>query len=468
MLEKNKCFFGILKKFKKKTALIIENGEQISYNQLLSYSTKLEKILTNNKNLVFLLGQNNLETITGYISFVNKGYAVFLIDYRINQVFLKKLINLYKPNLIFTPKKIFELNKFYKSKLNFKSYILLQKRININHNINKDLMLLMSTSGSTGSPKLVRQSYQNLKSNIDAIIKYLKIKGSDTTITSLPISYVYGLSVINTHLIRGATVVLTNKSMIEKNFWQILKKFKVNNFAGVPYNYSIIDKIFKNKLPNTLKYSTQAGGKMDKKLLKKILLNYKKNKIKFIQMYGAAEATSRMSYLNWNDSFKRIGSIGKVIPGGKFHLIDSKGKKIIKPFQKGELVYEGKNVFMGYAEKLKDLNLPDLNNGRLYTGDIAYMDKDKFYYVEGRKNRYAKIFGLRINLSDLENILHKKGLNSMMKEIDQNKICIYVKEISKIKKHLQYLSKITSINQNVFVVKKMSKNNLTFNYKYKI
>ena len=196
---------------------------------------------------------------------------------------------------------------------------------------------------------------------------------------------------------------------------------------------------------------------MDKKLLKKILLNYKKNKIKFIQMYGAAEATSRMSYLNWNDSFKRIGSIGKVIPGGKFHLIDSKGKKIIKPFQKGELVYEGKNVFMGYAEKLKDLNLPDLNNGRLYTGDIAYMDKDKFYYVEGRKNRYAKIFGLRINLSDLENILHKKGLNSMMKEIDQNKICIYVKEISKIKKHLQYLSKITSINQNVFVVKKMSK-----------
>ena len=101
-------------------------------------------------------------------------------------------------------------------------------------------------------------------------------------------------------------------------------------------------------------------------------------------------------------------------------------------------------------------------------GDIAYMDKEKFYYVEGRKNRYAKIFGLRINLSELENILHKKGLNSMMKEIDQNKICIYVKEISKIKKHLQYLSKITSINQNVFVVKKMSKNNLTFNYKYKI
>ena len=97
---------------------------------------------------------------------------------------------------------------------------------------------------------------------------------------------------------------------------------------------------------------------------------------------------------------------------------------------------------MGYAEKLKDLKLPDLNNGRLYTGDIAYMDKEKFYYVEGRKNRYAKIFGLRINLSELENILHKKGLNSMMKEIDQNKICIYVKEISKIKKHLQYLSKV--------------------------
>ena len=96
MLKKNKSFFGILKRFKKKTALINENGEKISFNRLFNYSTKFDKILPNNKNLVFLLGQNNFETITGYISFVNKGYAVFLIDYRINQVFLKKLINLYK------------------------------------------------------------------------------------------------------------------------------------------------------------------------------------------------------------------------------------------------------------------------------------------------------------------------------------------------------------------------------------
>ena len=105
-------------------------------------------------------------------------------------------------------------------------------------------MLLMSTSGSTGSPKLVKQSYQNISINCQSIIKYLKIKSRDITITTLPISYVYGLSVVNTHLLSGAQIVLTNRSMVENNFWKLIKKFKVNNFSGVPYNYSIIEKIF--------------------------------------------------------------------------------------------------------------------------------------------------------------------------------------------------------------------------------
>ena len=111
----------------------------------------------------------------------------------------------------------------------------------LDYNIDKDLMLLMFTSGSTGSPKLVKQSYQNILINSQSIIKYLKIKSKDN-ITTLPISYVYGLSVINTHLLSGAQIVLTNRSMVENNFWKSIRKFKVNNFSGVLYNYSIIEK----------------------------------------------------------------------------------------------------------------------------------------------------------------------------------------------------------------------------------
>ena len=326
-------------------------------------------------------------------------------------------------------------------------------------------MLLMSTSGTTGSPKFVRQSYLNVNSNTKKIINYLNIKTKDITITSLPISYVYGLSVINTHLQVGATIVLTNYSMVEKKFWELIKNYNVNNFSGVPYNYSIIEKISKKGLPNSLKYTTQAGGKMNQVLLKKIIDIYKKNKIKLIQMYGAAEATSRMSYLKWKFVEKKIGSIGKPIPGGSFHLINNRGKKISK---KGELVYQGKNVSMGYAEKLKDLSLPDSNKGTLNTGDIAYVDSDGFYYIEGRKNRYVKIYGIRVNLSELETILSRIGIDVIMREGVENRINTYFKNSSKIKEGIKYISKITSINLNVFVSKILSKKNLTNNLKYKI
>ena len=172
-----------------------------------------------------------------------------------------------------------------------------------------------------------------------------------------------------------------------------------------------------------------------------------------------------MSYLKWNYAKKKIGSIGKSIPGGKFYLIDKNGNKNKK---KGELVYQGKNVCMGYAENLNDLSLPDLNKGTLKTGDIAQIDDDGFYYVEGRNNRYVKVYGNRVNLSELETILLKKGIDAIMKEGEENKINVYFKNSIQIKEGIKYISKITSINQNVFINKILSRKNLTNNFKYKI
>tara|TARA_B100000408_G_scaffold133706_1_gene121061 strand:- start:523 stop:1650 length:1128 start_codon:yes stop_codon:yes gene_type:complete len=374
----------------------------------------------------------------------------------------------YKPSYIFCEKNKIRNDNLYKSILKYKSYILFERKKNEENVLNKDLMLLMSTSGTTGSPKFVRQSYLNVLSNTKKIIKYLNIKSQDITITSLPISYVYGLSVINTHLLAGATIVLTNRSMVEKKFWDLIATFKVNNFSGVPYNYSIIEKISKKGLPSSLKYTTQAGGKMNRILIKNIINIYKKHEIKLIQMYGAAEATSRMSYLNWKYADKKIGSIGKPIPGGSFYLIDKKEKKFKKKFKKGELVYQGKNVCMGYAESLRDLSLPDLNKGLLKTGDIAYKDNNGFYFIVGRKNRYTKIYGIRVDLSELESILSKRDIDVIMKEGDENKIEVYSKNSLKIKEGIKYISKVTSLNANIFITKILSKKNLTNNFKYKL
>ena len=468
MYQKTNFFYNQLKKHKKKNALILEIGKIITYENLLKKTKLLSKSINKKKTLIFLLGQNNLETITAYISFVDDGHVVALIDYRINNVLLKNLIEVYKPRIIFCEKNKLKYFTQYKKKFSFKNYFGYEKKFNNEVSLHKDLVLLLSTSGSTGSPKFVRLSYLNLINNTKSIIKYLNISSKDRSITSLPFTYVYGLSVINTHLLSGSSIVLSNRSITEKEFWMSINKYKVNNIAGVPYSYSIFERFFKKNIPKSLKYTTQAGGKMNNKLIKNLLQIYKKNKIKLIQMYGAAEATARMSYLKYEFAKKKIGSIGKPIPGGKFQIISSK-KKVINTFKKkGELVYRGKNVSMGYATNYKDLSLPDLNHGILKTGDIAYKDKDGFYYIVGRKNRYVKIFGIRVDLSELEDILFKKGIDSIMKDAGENKINIYFKSLLNSQNHVNFLSEITNINKNVFVVKKLKKKNLNKNYKFKI
>jgi len=459
--------FKKLESFKNKIALISDNSHKLTYSELVQNINNFIRYLEDKKKLVFLLGQNNFETIIGYLSFIKKGYTVVFLDFKINDFFLKKLISIYKPDYIFSEKHKLKNPKLFVYVLEQNSYRLYKKKFTKELPLNKDLMLMMTTSGSTGSPKFVRQSYENVESNTESIIKYLNIKKSDVTITSLPISYVYGLSIINTHLFKGSTIIMTNISIFEKIFWNLVNKYKVSSFGGVPFQYNIIEKIFRKSVPRSLKYTTQAGGKMNHLLLKNIINIYKKNKIKFIQMYGAAEATSRMSYLKWRDS-KKLGSIGKPIPGGKFYIIGKNGKKINKIYQKGELVFEGKNVCMGYAESLKDLSLPNVNKGLLKTRDIAYKDSQGFYYVEGRKDRYAKIYGARVNLSELEEILLKKGVDVIMKEGGENQIYSYFKNLKDLKKGIKFISRLTFINPKVFQGKILLMKNLMKNYKYKI
>ena len=211
MYQKTNFFYNQLKKHKKK-ALILENGKIITYENLLKKTKLLSKSI-NKKTLIFLLGQNNLETITAYISFVDDGHVVALIDYRINNVLLKNLIEVYKPRIIFCEKNKLKYFTQYKKKFSFKNYFGYEKKFNNEVSLHKDLVLLLSTSGSTGSPKFVRLSYLNLINNTKSIIKYLNISSKDRSITSLPFTYVYGLSVINTHLLSGSSIVLSNRRL---------------------------------------------------------------------------------------------------------------------------------------------------------------------------------------------------------------------------------------------------------------
>ncbi len=452
-------------KYKKNNALILENEEIISYNELIK---KIEDFSKNIKqrSLIFLLCKNSFESIVGYLGSIKANCVISLIDEKISNESLIKLINKYYPDFIFFDKKRLNNLDNFSTSYTFKSFELLKAKKKIKKKLNDNLALLISTSGSTGSSKLVRQSFNNLNHNTNSIIKYLNISQKDIAITTLPMSYVYGLSIINTHLKQGASIVLNNKSVIEKEFWTRLQNKRITNFGGVPYTYSILEKIkLKNFNLSSLKYTTQAGGKISKETTKRILKEYNLLGIKLYLMYGAAEATARMSYLPWKNIKQKIQSIGKAIPGGRFYLENLEGKIIKKNNTHGELIYKGNNVCMGYAENLDDLNKGDDNKGTLKTGDIAYKDKDNFYYLVGRKDRYIKIHGMRVNLQELEDIILNFGFENICMQEKENMINVFIKnnfELEKLKKHI---ISVTKIHPSVFIFKIVKNFPLNKNYK---
>ena len=312
---------------------------------------------------------------------------------------------------------------------------------------------MLSTSGSTGSKKFVRLSYENINDNTKNIVRYLNIKEDHRTVTTMPPHYTYGLSIINTHLYTGASIFVTNTKAVEKNFWKFFKEQKITSFGGVPYFYEIIKKLNFNKMHFTnLKYFTQAGGALRKDLIEYFLTYSEKNKKEFVVMYGQAEATARMTYLPYKMLKKKIGSVGKAIAGGKIHLLSDNSKND----KKGEIIYGGKNVSLGYAKSFKDLIKGDQNKGILKTGDLATKDSDGYLYITGRKSRDIKLFGHRVSLDEVERILYKKGYNCRCCGFD-NKVTIFHTDSSYNGEILKYISKQTNIYLDCFTLKHIKK-----------
>ena len=331
----------------------------------------------------------------------------------------------------------------------------MKNEINKKKKLNKNLCVLLSTSGSMGSIKFVKLSKKNLKSNTDSIINYLKINYKDSAITNLPISYSYMLSIINTHFEVGGSIVISKYSLIEKKFWEILKSNKVTSFNGVPYTYEMLIKIgLKNIKIKTLKYLTQAGGKLEKNKLKEVINFCKRNNIKFFSMYGQTEASPRISYLKPEFSKKKIGSIGKGLSGNKVYVINNNGKKILKPYVTGEIINEGKNVFMGYSKNYNDLSKLNEKNYKLKTGDLGFFDKDGFFFITGRVSRIAKIFGNRIDLGDLESLMSQKSYKVVCLS-DNKKIFIFIEKNYNKTNLINTISKITNLNINSFELIKL-------------
>lgn len=420
-----------LRKYYSNTAVVSSDGQSITYAELES-TTHIDVT----RGLVFCLCSNTLSSLIGYLTCIQSNLPVVMLDASKPKDVIDSLIATYSPEYIWNGK--------------------LESTGLKGGKIHKDLAMCLTTSGSTGSPKFVRLSADNILSNAESIAKYLQIDENERPITTLPLYYSYGLSVINSHLISGATILLTDVTYAQRDFWTFMKEQKATSIAGVPYTYEILKRLrfFRMDLPY-LKTMTQAGGKLNKDIAKEYIGFAVENGKKFFVMYGQTEATARMSYLPWEVAQDRYASIGIPIPGGEFALINSSGEIINEPNTDGELVYKGTNVSLGYAECRDDLAKGDENNGVLHTGDVARRDSDGFYYITGRLKRFVKIWGNRCNLDAVEQLVKGITVSCACVGVD-DKITVFVTEPGLEEQILGLLAEKTGLNNRAFEVRCIS------------
>jgi long-chain acyl-CoA synthetase len=389
--------------FQDNVAVIEANGQKWSFKKLANAINRLKDQIREPRSLIFILTENNIESLVGYLFAIEFDYVPLLINAETNHGLLKELIALYQPNYLFMPEGIdFNHDQYVQDDNGYRTYKLLRQTTWLKHDLHPELALLLSTSGSTGNPKMIRLSKANLESNMKAIDNYLILTESDRSITTLPMNYTYGLSIINSHLYAGASIILTDTSIVDKHFWQLFDEYKPTSLNGVPYTYQLLKRLLKPHHLSSLRYMTQAGGRLGGSLQEYFATFTKEHHVNFFVMYGQTEATARMAYLSPNRAFDKLDSIGQAIPGGRFELVSEDGTLITSPHVLGELIYYGPNVSMGYAQSLVDLSLGDQWSGRLATGDLAIIDEEGFYFIQGRKNRYVKVYGVRVNLDDVE------------------------------------------------------------------
>ena len=394
--------------YKDKIAIISDTGERLTYSELRERVSTRAKELERGV-LQFCMCRNTVDSIVEYLACLEAGAPVVLLDATKDAETIENLRQIYRPG---------------------------------ETKCHADLAVCLTTSGSTGSPKLVRLTLKNILANAESIAEYLHIDSNERPITMLPIYYSYGLSIINSHLLKGATILLTDKTYAQREFWNFLREYEATSMSGVPYTWEMLRRLrfMRMDLPS-VKTMTQAGGKLNADIALEYIRWAKSVGKQFIVMYGQTEATARMSYLPWENAEEKSASIGIAIPKGTFSLAED-----------GELIYQGANVSMGYAECAEELMKGDENHGVLHTGDMARVDEDGFYYIVGRKKRFVKVWGNRCNLDQIEQLVKPITTSCACAGVDDH-ITVFVTQEGLEKEIKDLLSAKTGLNPIAFAVK---------------
>ena len=399
-------FLGIDKVESTRVAAIDDKGQQITYGELAACPAHLHGIIPA-RSVVFLLCRNTVGGLAAYISMIENGIVPVTLNSAIDRELFDVLFDTYRPQYICLEAEQAEKYGFETvyEELGF-AYLATKQKA---YPIHEDLQLLMTTSGSTGSPKLVRYKKGNLEANAKNVAKAWDWTSEERPVCDLLMNYTMGLNVINTHLYVGATLLLVTRNITDGAYWKFIKENQATNFTGVPFSYDLLWKLRfpRMDLPHLTTLS-EGGGKLTDEMFTTVAEYCRNSGKRFVASFGTTETSARMAMLDSEMATEKLGSIGKAIPEGELVLFDEAGNEIQQLEAEGELGYRGPNVTMGYAQSIPDLALGDVFGGLYRTGDVARRDADGYYYIVGRMSRFLKMLGYRVSLDQCENLIREK------------------------------------------------------------
>ena len=396
-------FLNIEKPDRKKIAIKDDSGYSLTYEELC-HTVEAFGSLNLSRSIVFCLCSNCAGSLAGYLAFENNGQVPLLLSAQLDESLRRNLEQIYQPGYYWIPEQKAKERQIEGEQMYAAYGYVLLKTACQPYPLHESLSMLLTTSGSTGSPKLVRHKYGNLEANAENAAKAFSWTGDEIGICDLPMNYTMGLNVINSHLFAGATVLMVKANLMDPDFWKFIKEERGTSFCGVPFSYEILRRIGFDRMDLPDLYTlAEGGGRLTDKMFRWIASYAEKSGKRFCATFGTSETSARMSFLDPKLAMEKTGSIGKAIPHGELFLIDETTDE--DGTVTGELGYCGPNVTMGYALCREDLAKGDEFGGEYHTGDIAKRDADGFYYIVGRKGRFLKLFGLRVSLDETERLL---------------------------------------------------------------
>lgn len=439
-------------RFGDQSAVVDDSGTALTYLELADEGERLFRAV-GRRTLVFCLCRNTAGAVMGYTSFVNHRVVPLMLGADIDRDLLSNLLAIYQPEFLWLPGEMCEAFSSMESVYGSFGYALLKTGYGAGYELHDDLCLLVPTSGSTGSPKLVRMSYENIRSN--AVSGTVLYRDAELVpVLNLPMNYAYILAVLNIHLMHGSKVLPVTKSILQRAFWDFFRDNDANEIHGVPNTYEMLMRLLSGKTePPKIVLMTQSGGKMSLELSEKLANYALAHGARLAVIYGQSEATAILGFLSEDMVTEKCGSIGKPLPGSAYHLIDENGEKISQSGVSGELVFTGPGVTLGYAEKREDLARGDDFGGVLHTGDIATFDDDGYYYIVGRKKRFLKLYGKRVSLDEVETLVKGQFPDSDCAAAGRDdEMRIYMTDTSQANEVVGFISEKTGIFHGAFHV----------------